>query len=378
MQPPRFSSIAVTAYTHNLESSDRVGLSLQNHLESSPGGSYSLVAGQLQKILNRSTNNEELKKRYKIEKSWREDRRWSLLALLDIVKDQAFLKEIRNLLKEWSSNPRLLSLEHDKFQSNICLFVEARTGRKGLQYQENLYEAIEKQRTDIALQQQIITCLEYRYALEHRPQKHAPLMTTLAGTASATGAWQMMWKLAMETELDKTIVDYINPLNPALLPATSTTTASSAASTLATPVAGAVLSCSSTTNPTPLAAPPSFRVLLQLDFSFWAKACVQLRNAKNPPTITGGTAPSTAPGTAPVTAAPPLAKHRKWASPPSWTTTGNFNQTVEVYKPEYWTWPSFRHGYDLYSELSANIHTYNKSYDIHEINFTRNSRLILK
>lgn len=164
---------------------------------------------------------------FTVENYWREERRRSLEIMFADTEDKVLLKEISNLLKEWSKDPRLLSAEHDKFQSNICLFVEAKTGRKGLQYREAidklreisvikseqskiLYEAIEKQRTEIALQQQIITCLEYRFALEHFPQKDTPEMVILSNP-SATSAWRRMWKLAVEGELEKMIQDYINP-----------------------------------------------------------------------------------------------------------------------------------------------------------------------
>lgn len=150
---------------------------------------------------------------------WREERRRSLENLFARREDKVLLKEISSLLKEWSKDPRLLSAEQDKFQSNICLFVEARTGRKGLQYREAiqmlremsfsrneqskiLYEAIEKQRTEIALQQQMITCLEYRFALEHLPQMDTSEMKTMS-KPSATSAWQRMWTLAVEGELEK-------------------------------------------------------------------------------------------------------------------------------------------------------------------------------
>ena len=77
------------------------------------------------------------------------------------------------------ANPQDLSAEQDKFRSNVCLFVEGMTGKKGLKYQEAIlilrdmsvnkneqakivYEAIQKQQTQIHLQQQFISCLECR------------------------------------------------------------------------------------------------------------------------------------------------------------------------------------------------------------------------
>ena len=58
-------------------------------------------------------------------------------------------------------------------------------------------------------------------------------------------------------------------------------------------------------------------------------------------------------------------------------TTGQYAR-VQTYNPEYDKWPSFQHGDNLYSELSTNIHSYNKSYNVEEINFTQSHRIILE
>ena len=338
----------------------------------------------------------------------------SLLHVFNSVKDSPDFQDISTLLVRASEDPRLLSAEQDKFRSNVCLFVEAKTGRKGLQYREAiktlremsfmkneqskiLYEAIEKQRTEIALQQQIITCLEYRHAIEELPQKNVPIMTALAGTNSGTGAWEKMWKLSVERELDSMIADYIIPPNSVPLPATSTTTVSPAGGIPAigvTSTLSAAPSAISTPSSTPPPASSYLRALLQSDFSYWAKACTQLNTDKKNKNVRTATSTNTAgagaaagpgsgsavTGSTSAGTAPAKAPRRPKAAPPAavqtWTT-GNFFQ-VDFYKPDYETWPSFQQGLNLYSELSANIHTYNKSYEIHEMNFTRSHRLILQ
>ena len=70
-----------------------------------------------------------------------------------------------------------------------------------------LYEEIEKQRTEITLQRHIITCLEYRQALENLPNRKCEAITK-KGT-DATSLWKAMWKLATEIELENMIKDHI-------------------------------------------------------------------------------------------------------------------------------------------------------------------------
>ncbi|MCJ1428463.1 hypothetical protein MMC29_006373 [Sticta canariensis] len=262
--------------------------------------------------------------------------------------------------------------------------VEAKTGRKGLQYREAiqklreisfikteqskiLYEAIEKQRTEIALQQQIITCLEYRFALEHLPQRDTSEVKILS-KPSATSAWQRMWTLAVERELEEMIDDYIKTFNPghpstaantapaasAMVPVTSAAATPSTGTTSSSAASTAIPSASSTTGSAPLVTPPSLRELLQSDFRFWAKSNLNPNPGKNN---------TNSPG-------------RKKGKKGSWPTA-QFPQ-VKSYQPEYDKWPSFTQGYNFYSELSANIHTYNRSFDIQEINFTKSQRDILK
>ena len=259
--------------------------------------------------------------------------------LFDRVQDKWELNNISMLLTQWSREPRLLSLEQDRFQSNVCRFVESKTGKSAISYEEAvrllrdmsvvkneqsrvLYDAFKIQRTEIARQQQIITCLTYRFALEHLPQKGADIMTKTGGagrTDSATGAWQKMWRLAVEAELDRMLVEYIDPKSPLLAtPTTSGTTSTTGlgtgpatgsaaavgapvsvptstgtgvgAATTTTAQASAPVTTVSTTGVTPIGATPavpghntstnsatvntpkpshSLKKLLQSDFNFW-------------------------------------------------------------------------------------------------------------
>lgn len=308
------------------------------------------------------------------------------------------------LVKSWSEDSRLLSAEQDKFQSNLCLFVEAKTGRKGLRYGEAiqflremsftkneqskiLYEAIEKQHTTIALQQQIITCLEYRHVLESLPKKNSSAMTALTGTNSGSGAWQKTWKFAVEDELEKMMTEYITAKG-ASQPAPSATNASttpapSAAGPSATGApssAPAILPPSSSTHSSVNSAtPPSLRALLQSDFNNWASYSQQLKTAQSVPTaMPAATGTASNPPTIPP--APHAKRPQGRGAPPAipgpWTT-GRL-PCIENFKPHYETWPSFQTGYNLYSELSGNIHTYGNRYEVNEINFTKSHRIILK
>ena len=318
-----------------------------------------------------------------------------------------YFREISGLIDAWSKDSRLLSVEQDKFQFNTCRFVEVKTGRKGVKYREAgrilreisfvkneqskiLYEAIEKQRTEIALQQQIVTCLEYRHVLECLPQKRFPAMVKLPGTDSGTGAWQKMWRLAVEDELDRMIEGYINSTGPALPPPSTKKVSPQAgvSATGATSSATIMVSKGPPLGSTHSKKPPSLRALLQSDFDHWSKGSSQLakdKNDKKVPTtkpvalqaVPGGAGGPAISGAVPPTHGPKCKKPKGIPSHSGTWTTGNFIR-VEVYKPDYETWRSFQTGYNLYGELSANIHTYGKSFDVHEINFTKSHRIILQ
>ena len=254
-----------------------------------------------------------------------------------------------------------------------------------------LYEAFEIQRTEIARQQQIITCLTYRFALERLPQKDALIMTKTPGTTnSATGAWQKMWRLAVEAELNRMLVDYIDPQSSLLASSTTsgTTSATGVTAIGATPaVPGHNTSANSATVNTPK-PPHSLRKLLQSDFDYWTskqKSTSDLQVAKNKnkkvPTGAGLPRPAVPAGVAVVDGVTVtggnIALATPTANPPPNGRTGKYVR-VEFYPPPYDKWPSFSHGHTLYGELSSNIHTYQKSYDIDETNFTKSQRTILE
>lgn len=132
------------------------------------------------------------------------------------------------MLRKGMEDPHELSVELEKFQSNICVFVEDMTGEKALNYPKAiqtlrnmsvnkneqakvLYEAIERQQMKIALQQQIIACLEFRHALEELPNMTSTMQLPPRPAHGHAGAWKRTWRLAVECELDEMIRIYIKP-----------------------------------------------------------------------------------------------------------------------------------------------------------------------
>ena len=258
-------------------------------------------------------------------------------------------------------------------------------------------------------------------------------MKNTPGTNSATGAWQKMWRLAVEAELDRMIVEYIDPQSPLLAPptisgTTSTTglatgSAAGSAATAGAPVsvptstgigigaamsttapASAPITTASATGVTPIVATPavpghntaansatvntpkpprSLKKLLQSDFDYWThKHRSQTdpleiaRKSKTVPTGAGLTTSVYVPAGVAVAAGLPV-KSGKIATATSTWTTGKYVR-IETFTPPYGEWQSFSHGHTLYGELSNNIHTYEKSYDINETNFTKSQRTILE
>lgn len=217
------------------------------------------------------------------------------------------------------------------------------------------------------------------------------------GTNSGTGAWQKMWRLAVEAELQRMIDEFIRFL------------------------AGELVSICKSER--------SLRELLQSDFDNWTERNNQIKKLRKKnedarTLVADGSISGTATGTASVTASaitatdsakiskgkspakratttttpapdpssssapaptslpPPPPRSRLPAKAPKddsfipWTS-GHF-PLIEQYKPDYELWPSFQQGYNLYGELSMNIHTYNESYVVHDVNFTKSQRAILK
>ena len=171
---------------------------------------------------------------------------------------------------------------------------------------ETLYKAIEKYRSQIAEQEKIIICLEYRHVLENLPN-----MTSLGKRFSAndlsnnTKTWECTWTLAVTDELEHMIDEFINAAN----------------------------------NITTVARRPRpFRELLQFKFDVWTR--------KNRRTILGTTSPAN-------------------------------TSLVQTHNPPFQDWPCFTRGKAMYSELSANIHGYGKSYDVPMANWLKSDKIIL-
>ena len=233
---------------------------------------------------------------FKVEKSQKEARLDSLRGIFERIKNQELLVELSDRLKGWSSFSQALSVEHHKLQSNVSFFVEGLTGEKELTYQKAirilrdisvnkteqskvLYEAIEKQQTQIALQQQIITCLEYRHAIEELPNMTSSLQNPPRPTDGHSGAWKKTWRLAVECELDVMIRIYINP--PPTEPATVASPGTNEdASSEHTAPANKDASSGNTNRVVPPAARLFLRQLLQYDFDKWAKNSAPLKEAK--------------------------------------------------------------------------------------------------
>ena len=141
------------------------------------------------------------------------------------------------------------------------------TGKKGLKYQEAiltlrdmsvnrneqakvLYEAIQTQQTQIHLQQQIISCLEYRHVLEELPNTESTMSTPPMLKHGHAVAWKTTWRLAVECELNEMIKIHIKPLPTESTAATSIESKRS-----------------------------KLRNFLQYDFEHWVKDSTQLKEA---------------------------------------------------------------------------------------------------
>jgi len=118
-----------------------------------------------------------------------------------------------------------------------------------------------------ALQQQIITCLEYRHAIEELPNVTSSLQNPPRLTDGHAGAWKKKWRLAVECELNVMIRLHIDP--PLTKPAT-----------VASPGSSKDASSGNTDRVVPPAARSVLRQLLQYDFDKWAKYSATLREAK--------------------------------------------------------------------------------------------------
>ena len=162
-----------------------------------------------------------------VETSWKEERLMFLNDIFNRFDNKALLIEISDILRKGLEDPHELSAELEKFQSNICVFVEGMTGEKALNYPKAiqslrnmsvnkneqakvLYEAIERQQMEIIKQQQIIACLEFRHALEELPNMTSTMQLPPRPAHGHAGAWKRTWRLAVECELDEMIRIYID------------------------------------------------------------------------------------------------------------------------------------------------------------------------
>lgn len=126
-----------------------------------------------------------------------------------------------------------MSVVHQQFQLRVCAFVEMITRKRDQSYAdaldslsgiaaqrskqgETLYKAIEKYRSQIAEQEKIIICLEYRHVLENLPN-----MTSLRnhfganalGNDNNTKNWECTWTLAVTDELEHMIEEFTHAAN---------------------------------------------------------------------------------------------------------------------------------------------------------------------
>lgn len=226
-------------------------------------------------------------------------------------------------------NPRTLSEEQDEFQSRVSQFLEHLSGESESDFKkatsrlwdigtENkqqwdiLYKVIEKQQTEIYQQGQLISCLEYRHALEMLPNRSAAMLQGLPGKApSATLVWKKTWEGAVKLELQHMIHERI--FNNAA----------------ASPAGGP-----------PVPPVPSQRTGLQdclrSDFDFWA--------------------------------------NRKLNTVTQLPTTPN--PLVDYYKLPYDEWSIYLRGLSMYNELSKTIHGYGREYKVNESNWAESDRVI--
>ena len=163
------------------------------------------------------------------------ERHQSLLAIFENwntdICSPGILQDISKQLHRFSQSRWPLSVVHQQFQLRVCAFVEMITRKRDRSYAdaldslsvvaakrskqwETLYKAIEKYRSQIAEQEKIIICLEYRHVLETLPN------TTSLGNhftpnelGNNTKNWECTWTLAVTDELEHMIEEFINAAN---------------------------------------------------------------------------------------------------------------------------------------------------------------------
>ncbi|KAI9894273.1 MAG: hypothetical protein M1814_004127 [Vezdaea aestivalis] len=359
--------------------------------------SRSPAIDQLQTLLKQLGDSNESKLTKRIETSWQEEHRRRLRHLFNEINQRennekrAILRDLSTQLIDLSNDSKPLSAEHDKFQSNICLFVEARTSQEGLRYSEAiqklremsfikneqskvLYEAFSKQQAEIALQQRIITCLEYRHILERLPNKKHLL--SLRSGKSATATWQTTWNLAIQTELESMIKAYLLRSD----------------------------SDSEETYELSSSVPPDdqeirlspLRLLIQRDFDDWVAQPgsweLEDVNSEQSKSISDESIGSS--GKEPknhVEKTDDLNKGREESKAsvektddpkkgPEGSSDSEKPQEhsfplVQKYQPPYKNWGVYQRGLTLYADLSSNIHNYGRSYKVDRHSWSRSDGL---
>lgn len=289
---------------------------------------------------------------------------------------------------------------YHQFQLKVNDFVELLTGkcpssykdaietlreissRKYYQY-KILYDTIEKLQSELDEKQQTITCLGYRHVLEKLPNKTSnafkshPDYPSPPAKLSATRAWHITWDLAVTNQLSSMIQEYNNAraaVAPTTLPATTAAAPAPSTAHGSSTAPGASTAPSTSTAPGASTAPGTSTA----------------PGMSTAPGTSTAPAPSTAPGssTAPgVSTAPgpptPVSLDQVlrydfdfhtqlWANSAGRIRKGQPIPTLgSTNLASYKDWPSYTRGKSLYSALSTNIHSFGKSYEIHEINWLK-------
>ena len=287
-----------------------------------------------------------------VERSWHIERLRAVVDVLEHMDDEEcshdeicfFLDKLQRLHRD----SQTISAAHRYFDLATSAFVEVVSGvrpknfydaiqtlreitKQRSQQYKHLYDEIKTMRAEIALHKQIITCLEYRHVLESLPNKDAlisKLSLNSADLKDASPTWKHTWRLAVETELAAMLQDVIN----------TRVAASSGAptATSAPPPTGPAPSPSPAAGPaasTP--PPPRLTTLLRQEFDLWVH-----RHPKPMAAMVASGAPN-------------------------------------VSNIDYSDWRSYQRGRQLYGELSTNIHTYGKTYDVNDGSWLKTDALIL-
>lgn len=237
-----------------------------------------------------------------------------------------------NLIKLVFDDDRRISAVHDNLLIKTRAFAHMLSGKQAANFAEAiqilratsierrrwsfLLDELQRLRDQNSYHEQIITCLQYRHVLECLPNKDViKRELKLTPSTGATSIWQHTWKLAVKAEVKIMLQNHINQINGAAGKAPSTGAASGARA-------------ATTASVRPLTS------VLENDFRYWALANRQ--------------------------------------------SIVNMAGKAKVGGVPYQTWPSYIRGDGLYNELSSNIHSYGKSYEVKDHVWLRSERMILK